>query len=93
MVKCEDLETVALIFDTFEMHNQLKTERCIMREINASFSLKLPNMASAKPHFIELYNKIASQPVVTDYQAPDEDSDGENMQGEGPRGLPIPSKR
>ena len=50
-------------------------------------------MASARPHFIELYNKIASQPVVVDYQAPDEDSDGENIQSEGPRGLPIPTKR
>ena len=59
-VKCDDLETCALIFDTTEMHVQLKTERCVVREINQSFNLKLPNLASAKPHFIELYNKFAA---------------------------------
>ena len=60
-VKCENLDTYVLIFDADELQWLLRTERPVLREINNSYKLKLPAAKDAKPHFNDLYNKIASQ--------------------------------
>ena len=46
----------------------LKTERGVVREINQSISLKLPSSSSAKPHFVEIYNKIAQQETIEEFK-------------------------
>ncbi len=60
-VHCDNLDTFALIFDTQILQDQLKKERPVLREIAACYKLKLPDFKDAKPHFNELYNKIAAQ--------------------------------
>ena len=58
-VRCENLDTYVLIFDAEELQWLLRTERPVLREINQSYKLKVPGLKDAKPHFNDLYNKIA----------------------------------
>jgi len=58
---CDNLDTFVLIFDTQILQDQLKKERPVLREIAACYKTKMPGFKDAKPHFNELYNKIAAQ--------------------------------
>ena len=66
-VQCEKLDTYVIIFDALELQGLLRTERPVLRELNSSYKLKLPGVRDAKPHFNELYNKIAAQENIAEY--------------------------